>query len=387
MLGRDALLQRLRAAHPGAAIDEARIVRAPGRVNLIGEHTDYNEGLVLPAAIDLETWVAAVPSGDRRVELVAADGSRDGFDLDAIGPPTRGWIDTAAGIARELGALGVPLRGIRGVVVSEIPVGSGLSSSAAMQLAVAWALAVDPPPLPPMDLARAACRAENEYVGVRSGVMDQFASAHGRTDAALMLDCRSLDFRPVPLPLATHALVVCDTRSPRRLESSEYNERRAQCEAAVAALAREVPGVTSLRDVDGAMLDRYGDRLDPVARRRAHHVVAENRRVEATAAALDAGALEALGPLWADSHRSLRELYEVTSPELDVLVEIAAGTPGVVASRMTGAGFGGCTVSLVGLDAVDELAGRVRADYTDRFGRAPGIYPVAPAPGAGLVSA
>lgn len=387
MLDRDVLLQRLQAAHPGVSMDDVRVVRAPGRVNLIGEHTDYNEGLVLPAAIDLETWVAAVPSGDRRVELVLADGSRAGFDLDAIGDPTRDWIDTAAGIARELGALGVRQRGIRGVVVSEIPIGSGLSSSAAMQLAVAWSLAVDPPPLGPMELAQAGCRAENEYVGVRSGVMDQFASAHGRTDAALLLDCRSLDFRPVLLPLASHALVVCDTRSPRRLESSEYNERRAQCEAAVATLAREVPGVTSLRDVDRAVLDRYGHTLEPIARRRAQHVVAENERVEATAAALDAGTLEPLGPLWADSHRSLRELFEVTSPELDALVEIAAGTPGVVASRMTGAGFGGCTVSLVGLDAVDELTGRVSAAYTDRFGRAPGVYRVAPAAGAGLVSA
>jgi galactokinase len=387
VLHRKLLLDRLAAAHPGAAIRSARVVRAPGRVNLIGEHTDYNEGLVLPVAIDLETWVAAAPSPDRRVELVLADGSRDGFDLDAVPAARGGWIDTVCGIACQLLALKVPMRGIRGVVASEIPIGSGLSSSAALQLAAAWAMVADTPPLEPMELALAAARAENEYLGLRSGVMDQFASAHGRTDAALLLDCRSGEYRPVPLPLGTHALVVFDTRSPRRLEGSEYNERRAQCEAAVAALSRVRPGVRSLRDVDADLLDRFSDRIDPVALRRARHVVAENARVGLTVAALDAGKLEPLGALWAESHRSLRDLYGVTSPELDALVELAAATPGVVASRMTGAGFGGCTVSLVERGAVDALEAGVRAGYAERFGREPGVYRVEPAPGAGLVAA
>jgi galactokinase len=386
MLRRTDLVERLTTTYPEIDRGAARVVRAPGRVNLIGEHTDYNDGLVLPAAIDLETWIAYAPTQDRRVELDLGDGERDAFSLDGIRPPQGTWMDTVAGMAWSLGASGVPLHGVRGVVATEIPIGSGLSSSAAFQLAAAWAMAADHPPLPPMELALAAQRAENEYVGVRSGVMDQFASAHGRPDAALLLDCRSLDFHPVPLPLDRCVLVVCDTRSPRRLEGSEYNARRAQCEEAVAAIARHEPGVRSLRDVDAAMLDRYGADLDPVARRRATHVVAENDRVVATVRALEDGDLAEIGPIWAESHRSLRDNYEVTSPELDALVDVAAGTPGVVAARMTGAGFGGCTVNLVEHGGVEELARRVRSTFAERFGRDPGIHPVTPAVGAGPVA-
>ena len=387
MLTREALLETLARAYPGHSLAEARVVRAPGRVNLIGEHTDYNEGFVLPAAINLETWVAVVPAGDRRIELTLADGSRDAFDLDRIGAPRSSWIDTVAGMAWALEADGVPLRGLRGIVATEIPIGSGLSSSAALQLAAAWAMAEEPPPLAPMELARTAQRAENEFIGVRSGIMDQFASAHGRDDAALLLDCRSLEFREVPLPLEAHALVVCDTRSPRRLESSEYNARRSQCEEVVAAIATEVPHVRALRDVDAEMLHRFAGAFSEAAGRRAAHVIAENERVQQTVAALEEGRLEVVGALWAASHRSLRELYEVTSPELDALVEIAVDSPGVVAARMTGAGFGGCTVNLVERDAVAEFGERVASGYSARFGREAGFHPVEPAVGAGLVAA
>jgi galactokinase len=384
MLGTEPLRTALAEAYPDTDVSEARIVRAPGRVNLIGEHTDYNDGLVLPAAIDLEAWVAAAPSADRRVELTLQDGSVDGFDLDAIRPPTGSWIDTVAGMAWGLVDAGVPLHGVRGVVRSTIPIGSGLSSSAALQIAAAWAMADEVPPLEPMALAQTAQRAENEFLGVRSGLMDQFASAHGRPDAALLLDCRSFEFREVPLPLERYGLVVCDTRSPRRLESSEYNLRRAQCEEAVATLARHDGSIRSLRDVDAALLARYGGELDPVALRRATHVVAENDRVRDTVAALDAGDVEPLGALWADSHRSLAELYDVSSPELDALVELATATPGVVAARMTGAGFGGCTVNLVERDAVVDLERRVLDGYRARFGRDAAVHVVEPAIGAGM---
>ena len=385
MLTADRLLEHLHRTYPDADLGAARIVRAPGRVNLIGEHTDYNDGLVLPAAIDLETWIAATPSGDSRVELVLDGGQRDGFDLAAIGPARDTWIDTVAGMAWALSSSGVALRGIRGVVLTEIPIGSGLSSSAAFQLASAWAMAATPPPMPPMDLSLAAQRAENEFVGVRSGIMDQFASSHGMPGHALLLDCRSLEFRPVPLPMDGHALVVCDTRLPRRLEGSEYNARRAECEAAVRALARHAPGLESLRDVTTAMLERHSAGLDPVALRRATHVVTENERVVRSVAALESGDLEALGELWAESHRSLRERYEVTSPELDALVEIAGTVPGVVAARMTGAGFGGCTVNLVERRAIGDLRDRVMHEYEGRFGRTPGVHAVEPARGAGMV--
>lgn len=380
------LVTALVAAYPGTDAGLLRVVRAPGRVNLIGEHTDYNDGLVLPAAIDLETWIAAVPSDDRIVELTLPDGRRDRFDLDAPGPARGSWIDTVAGMAWSLRLSGIDLQGIRGVVATEIPIGSGLSSSAALQLAAAWAMARTIPPLGRMALVLAAQRAENEYVGVRSGIMDQFASAHGRPDAALLLDCRSLEHRAVELPLDRCALVVCDTRSPRRLETSEYNLRRTQCEAAVAALAHHVPGLRSLRDIDLDTLGRHAQTLEPAVRRRAEHVVAENVRVEASVEALDAGDYAPLGPIWADSHRSLRDLYEVSSPELDALVQIASATPGVVAARMTGAGFGGCTVNLVERDAVQGLRQRIEREYPKRVGRPAGFHVVAPAAGAGEVA-
>jgi galactokinase len=383
---RGALLSRLREVYPREVERAGRIglVRAPGRVNLIGEHTDYNDGWVLPAAIDLETWIAYAPSGDRRVELlVTSDGERDGFDLDAIGPARGSWIDTVAGIAWALQEDGVALRGVRGMVGTTIPIGSGLSSSAALQVASAWAVTEDRPPIEPMQLALLARRAENEYVGVRSGIMDQFASAHGRTDAALLLDCRSLEWEAVPLPLDEYAVVICDTRSPRRLETSEYNLRRAQCEEAVRVIAVHHPEVRALRDVTPQMLAANAQELDAVVGRRAEHVVHENARVMAAVAALRAGDMRTLGRLFTESHRSLGELYEVTSPELDALVQIAAAVPGVAAARMTGAGFGGCTVNLVRHEAVAELADAVAAEYPRRIGREAAVYSVNLARAAG----
>jgi galactokinase len=386
---RNALRVRLRETYPGEVARAGRtgLVRAPGRVNLIGEHTDYNDGWVLPAAIDLETRIAYVPSDDRRVELLlASDGERDGFDLDAIGPPRESWIDTVAGIAWALREEGVALQGLRGVVGTTIPIGSGLSSSAALQVASAWAMTEERPPIQPMQLALLAQRAENEYVGVRSGVMDQFASAHGRTNAALLLDCRSLEWEPVPLPLDEYSVVICDTRSPRKLETSQYNLRRAQCEEAVRVIAVDHPGVRALRDVTPEMLAATAGGLDPVVRRRADHVVNENARVIRAVAALRASDMATLGRLFAESHRSLGELYEVTSAELDALVEIAAATPGVAAARMTGAGFGGCTVNLVRHDAIPVLADAVAAEYPRRIGREAAVYGVNLADGAGEVA-
>ncbi len=364
-----------------------RIVRAPGRVNLIGEYTDINLGLVMPAAIDLEMRIAFVPSADRRVELTSlTSGERDGFGLDAIGPRRGRWIDYVAGTAAMLQVSGVAVHGLRGVVASTLPIGAGLSSSAALELAAAWALTgPGGPPLERLALAQLAQRAENEYVGVQCGLMDQFSAAFGVPGRALLLDCRSLEHRRVPLPLVSHRLVVLHTGSPRRLEASAYNERRATCEAAVSRIARVEPAVRSLRDVDRALLARVGDLLDPVMLRRVRHVVCENERVLATETALRAGDLEAVGQLWAASHASLRDDFEVSSPALDALVEIAGATPGVAAARMTGAGFGGCTVNLVEREAVPRLRARVEETYPARTGLRPLILPVEPAAGAGPV--
>jgi galactokinase len=359
------------------------VVRAPGRVNLIGEHTDYNEGFVLPAAIDLEIRIAYLPTDDRRVELVRLDsGERDGFDLDTPRPKTGTWLDYVAGTAWSLAEAGLPLTGLRGVVASTLPTSAGLSSSAAIELASAWAMLHDGATrIEPFELARRCQRAENAYVGVQSGLMDQFAEACGVAGAAVLLDCRSSEWRAIRLP-DDLALVVCHTGSARRLERSEYNVRRGQCEAAVAALAVRYPDIHSLRDVTPELLAESASALDPTAARRAEHVVSENARVGAVVDALAAGDLAAVGALFAASHASLRDQFEVSSPELDAMVEIATGVPGVVAARMTGAGFGGCTINLVRPDAVDRLRIAVERDYPARIGLTPMILPVRPVDGA-----
>jgi galactokinase len=380
----------LAAVEPRAAAnpDAIRVVRAPGRVNLIGEHTDYNLGLVLPAAIDLEIRIAFVPSDDRRVELVSgATGERASFDLDAIGARRGAWIDYVAGTAWALANAGIATRGLRGIIVSSLPTASGLSSSAALELASAWALADEPGGgVAPIELAQACQRAENAYVGVNCGLMDQFASACGVAGDAVLLDCRSLEFRPIALPLATHTLVVIHTGSTRSLTTSQYNLRRAQCEAAAAALTARDPGVRSLRDVTPAMLPRIRDLVGDDAFRRARHVVTENERVADTIEALATGDIAAVGRLWAASHASLHDDFEVVSPELDALVEIASAVPGVAAARMTGAGFGGCTINLVERGAVSDLRTAVDARYQARTGLVPRVYAVDAVDGAGIVA-
>jgi galactokinase len=384
----DALVAALVAREPAAAANRAaiRIVRAPGRVNLIGEYTDINAGLVLPAAIDREIRVAYVPSGDRRVELTRLDtGDTAGFDLDLRRERSGTWPDYVAATAWALRDAGHPTHGLRGVIASTLPENAGLSSSAAIELASAWALLGDAAAgLDRLALAQVCRAAENRYVGVQSGLMDQFASSCGAAGAALLLDCRSTEWRRVAIPEGL-SLVVCDTGSPRRLGSSEYNLRRAQCEEAVAGIQRVDPAVQTLRDVTPALLAAARPGLDPVVARRAEHVVAENDRVLATLAAFEAGDVDAVGEAFAASHASLRDLFEVGSPELDALVEIASAVPGVVAARMTGAGFGGCTVNLVEADTVGALRDAVLAGYPARTGLSPTVLPVTAADGAGAI--
>ncbi len=364
-----------------------RVVRAPGRVNLIGEHTDYNGGFVMPAAIDLEIRMAFVPTDDRRVRItLAVSGETKAFDLDAIGPRSGSWIDYPAGTAWALAGEGHRLRGFRGVLASNLPSGAGLSSSAAIEMATALAL-LEAEPAPSAEVrALAGQRAENAYIGVQSGIMDQLASAAGVADHAVLIDCRSLARRPVPLPLDDVALVVCHSGSSRRLDASAYNERRAECERAVAAIATLDPRVTSLRDVDETLLAAAEGRMDPVAARRARHIVDEDRRVLDTERALAAGDLAGVGRLFAASHASMRDLFEISSPELDALVDIAAATDGVVAARMTGGGFGGSTVNLVRHDRVASFREAVERDYPAWTGLQPRVMEVAAVDGASLVA-
>lgn len=381
----DDLVDALVTLEPDAAArrSEIQVVRAPGRVNLIGEYTDINLGFVLPAAIDLEIRIAFLPTDDSHVGLTRlSDGSREVLDLTADRPRAGAWMDYVAGTAWALSEAGLARRGLRGVIASTLPANAGLSSSAAIELASAWAMLPDPSATDPMALARICQRAENEYVGVKSGLMDQFASACGVAGSAVLLDCRSLEWRPVVLPPDV-ALVVLHTGSPRHLDGSAYNTRRSQCEAAVATIAADHPDVRSLRDVSPALLDASRDRMDPVAFLRASHVVSEDARVAETVAALATGDMHAVGEAFAASHASLRDQFEVVSRELDAMVEIARSVPGVLAARMTGAGFGGCTVNLVRPDAVEALRAAVERDYPARTGLTPRVLPVRATAGAG----
>jgi galactokinase len=380
-----ALLERL--GDPAGAT----LVRAPGRVNLIGEHTDYNEGFVLPAAIGLEVWLAFEPWDRPRVELTSAEfGETCALDFDDLTTGHRqavSWIDYVAGTAWAMREAGLPIRGFRGVLDSTIPVGSGLSSSAALELASSWALADPSAPRPAAPrMAAIAQRGENAYVSVNCGIMDQFASAAGVDGHCLLIDCRTMEFRATPIPEGL-SILVCDTGSPRRLSTSEYNTRRSECELGARLIAEREQGVKALRDVDGAMLSRNRSRLPEVVARRCEHVVQEDARVMAAVASLAAGDLDEVGRLFAASHASLRDLYEVSSPALDAMVEIACDVPGVVASRMTGAGFGGCTVNLVHNGAEEELRRRVLAEYPARTGLEPRVFVASAVAGAGPILA
>jgi galactokinase len=362
-------------------------VRAPGRVNLIGEHTDYNDGFVLPAAINLEISLAIRPSARPRVAItLAATNEQAWVELGSRRERAGNWLDYIAGVAYALEDAGLPIGGFTGRLTSSLPRQAGLSSSAALELAAAWALLVaaggPPEGLDRMTLARLCQAAENGYVGVRCGIMDQFTSSCGVAGHALLLDCRSLVYRPVPIP-AGIALVVVDTGSPRRLMESEYNARRTQCERGVAVLAARGEPVRALRDATLEMLDRAAPELGDETYRRCRHVVEENRRTLVAADALVNDDRNALGQLFAASHASLRELYEVSSPALDAAVEIATATPGVIAARMTGAGFGGCTINLVESSAVATLRRAMERDYLTRTGLRANIHEVIATDGAG----
>jgi galactokinase len=368
------------------AIPPARLFRAPGRVNLIGEHTDYNDGFVLPAAIEREVLLAAAPAADATLQVSSADyGRRASFDLRQLEPSAdEAWANYVAGVAWALREAGHELGGARIAVRSTVPSGAGLSSSAALELATAIALTtlfrvqIERPLL-----ARLCQRAENEFVGMPCGIMDQFIAALGRAGHALLLDCRSLEFEQVPVRGAE--VVVIDSGVRRQLVDSAYGERRRQCEAAAAKLAQAGRGIRALRDVTLADLKHHAYRLSPVELRRARHVVSENERTLQAAQALEDENLEAFGRLMVASHHSLRDDYEVSCPELDLLVELALATPGVYGSRLTGAGFGGCTVTLAQAGSVALMQEELVPRYRQQTGSEPMLFATAPAAGASEV--
>jgi len=348
----------------------AFVVRAPGRVNLIGEHVDYNDGFVLPMAIPLETRLMVRPRHDRIVDLYSTNfDERRQFSLDAIHHQDA-WIDYVQGVAHELAGGSVPLHGFEGVVTTNVPVASGLSSSAAIEVAAALAFThLAQQPMSPVDVALLCQKAENRFVGVNSGIMDQMAVAACRAGHALLIDCRSLEHQQVPLRMTEHAIVVTDSGAPRELASSAYNERRAQCEQGLELLRAKLPHLVSLRDVTPDDLARYGDVLPPVVRRRVEHVVSEIARTLDAVEHLKAGNLTVFGQRMRESHESLAKLYEVTSAELDWLSDWAMAQPGVLGSRMTGAGFGGCTVTLIETQHSAAFIERLPGEYRQAMNR------------------
>jgi galactokinase len=385
---REQVTRLLAEAYPAPAGPGDRVItRAPGRVNLIGEHTDYNGGFVLPVAIDMDVRVALRPRPDRRVRITRVDtGAGVELDLDAIPPASGQWHDYVAGTAWALQAAGEPIDGFDGIIVTTLPIGSGLSSSAALEIVSGWALSGPTGPrVPPLELARIAQRAENQHVGVQCGLMDQFASACGVAGHALLFDCRSLEWRAVPMP-EDLALVVIHSGVSHAHGDNEYNARRAACERVVAVIARDDPGVRLLRDVDMARLAEYRPKLDPLDFDRAYHVITENDRVLDAVLALESDDRAALGELMAASQASMRERYDITCPEIDELVALTVAAPGVIGSRMTGGGFGGCTVSLVEPEAVDTLRAHVEREYPARTGRTPRLWTLRAVEGAGFVT-
>jgi galactokinase len=374
---------QLRAQFRSLYGQEPRIFRAPGRVNLIGEHTDYNDGFVMPVAMDLATWVLAAPRNDSQIAVYSQNvRERVQFDLDVLdfsGKPH--WSTYICGVAASLRLSGAEIRGANLLVDGNIPMGAGLSSSASVEVAAGFALLeIAGLHYSPIGLAQICQRAENQFAGARCGIMDQMIACCGREHSALLLDCRSLALEALHLfPRAE--FVVCNSMVKHEHAAGEYNARRANCEAATQIFSEQMPAVRALRDVTLDDLERFAKLLPEVLYRRSRHVISENLRVITASEALKANDPEAFGGAMLASHRSLRDDYEVSCAELDLLVDIATGLKGVCGSRMTGGGFGGCVITLVASEAGSEFEATVSTEYEKATGQRPETYRVKPSDG------
>ena len=360
---------------------EIRVFRAPGRVNLIGEHTDYNLGFVLPVALELATSIATAPSGNGKLRIYSEDRKElREFDASAIPSlaPTKEWTDYPIGVAQQLAAAGFPVQPANLLIRSTVPEGSGLSSSAALEVSSALAF-LNGRELDKLELAKLCQRAERNYVGMPCGIMDQYISVFGRKHSAVEIDCRSLGHRLVQLPDGITFIAV-NTMVKHALSGSAYRDRVRECAEAAAAMH-----VESLRDVSPAQFEGFAPQLSEVVARRARHVVTEDARVNCFVDASARGDLALMGRLMVESHRSLQHDYEVSCEELDFLVDTALTLPGVLGSRMTGGGFGGCTVTMLRVDAAPAFRDAIAESYNARYGITPAIYPCDPSDGAGEI--
>jgi len=379
----------LRAEFRARFGSDPRIFRAPGRVNLIGEHTDYTEGFVMPLAIDLHAWVAAAPCSDQRIRVFSSNiGQMAELDLKNPTLNAQGhWSAYILGVAAALVDAKQEIRGADLLVRGDVPMGAGLSSSASVEVASGFAmLAVSGLSMPPSELAKVCQRAENQYAGAMVGIMDQMMACCGRENYALLLDCRTLGFELLPL-FRDAQFVVCNSMVKHDHAANEYNQRRADCETAARILSSRMPNVKTLRDVSIEDLERFAADLPTVVYRRAHHVVTENARVLAARAALEKSDPELFGALMKQSHASLRDDYNVSCAELDILVKLASNSPGVYGSRMTGGGFGGCTISLVASEHVEEFKRTIAEEYHHATKLTPDVYSFHASDGAQEVTA
>ena len=345
------------------------IVRSPGRVNIIGEHTDYNDGFVLPAAINKAIYLAITARTDEQVHLYSSEFNASfQTTLSQMRPANEVWPNYILGVADQLVKRGYVIRGFNLVIDGDIPIGSGLSSSAAVECATAFALnALFDLNITKLDLALIAQKAEHEFAGVLCGIMDQFASVFGKKDQVIRLDCRSLEYESVPLKLEGYQLLLLNTNVKHSLASSEYNTRRNQCERGVALVKKHHPEVESLRDVTMDMLLRYVKDSDELIYRRCKYIIEENQRLLEGCEDLINGRIDYLGQKMFQSHEGLRREYEVSCPELDFLVDAVKNHPGVLGARMMGGGFGGCTINIVKENAVDQLVRELSRAYNEKM--------------------
>jgi len=364
-----------------------RLFQAPGRVNLIGEHTDYNDGYVFPMAIDRTTKIAIARRKDKLLN-VWSENMKELVTINFDQPVKKRdhWSDYVAGVAAILINAGFAIDGADVFIESDVPVGSGLSSSAALEVSVAFSLlTINSYELERKKLALLCQNAENEFVGMNCGIMDQFIASHARQGKALFLDCRTLEYKLLPLNPEAAKIVICNTMVKHELSGSEYNIRRSQCEQGVQVLSKTYPDIQALRDISLIQFHYAKDELPEVIKKRSRHVISENERVLLAMERLKRGDLTSFGKLMDASHDSLRDYYEVSCEELDIIVNLARKLPGIYGARMTGGGFGGCTVNLVQIEHVDQFCTEISKQYREQTGLKPDIYVCSPSDGVGEI--